>query len=37
MITDYQSDNDDVQTGRNTIFFYNALDKGEFLQHKNDW
>ncbi|GBB88927.1 hypothetical protein RclHR1_15540006 [Rhizophagus clarus] len=36
-ITDYQSNIDDVQIGRNTIFFYNALDKGEFLGHENDW
>ena len=36
-ITDYESDIDDVQIGRNIIFFYNALDKGEFLGHENDW
>lgn len=36
-ITDYESNIDDVQIGRNIIFFYNALDKGEFLGHENCW
>ncbi|PKK75112.1 hypothetical protein RhiirC2_737376 [Rhizophagus irregularis] len=33
-ITDYESNIDDVH---NIIFFYNALDIGEFLGHENDW
>ncbi|GBC24239.2 TPR domain-containing protein [Rhizophagus irregularis DAOM 181602=DAOM 197198] len=33
-ITDNESNIDDVH---NIIFFYNALDIGEFLGHENDW
>ncbi|CAB5388436.1 unnamed protein product [Rhizophagus irregularis] len=29
--------NIDVQSGRDIIFFYNALERGEFLGHENDW
>ncbi|CAG8738090.1 uncharacterized protein OCT59_004638 [Rhizophagus irregularis] len=29
--------NIDVQSGRDIIFFYNALKRGEFLGHENDW
>jgi hypothetical protein len=35
-ITDAES-NIDVQNGCNIIFFYNALERGEFLGHENDW
>ncbi|PKC13065.1 hypothetical protein RhiirA5_496455 [Rhizophagus irregularis] len=35
-ITDSES-NIDVQSGYNIIFFYNALESGEFLGHENDW
>jgi hypothetical protein len=36
-ITDCESNISDVQIGRNIIFFYKALDKGELLGHENDW
>ncbi|RGB22329.1 hypothetical protein C1646_782218 [Rhizophagus diaphanus] len=29
--------NIDVQSGHDIIFFYNALERGEFLDHENDW
>ncbi|CAB4441692.1 unnamed protein product [Rhizophagus irregularis] len=29
--------NIDVQSGRDIIFFYNTLERGEFLGHENDW
>ncbi|PKY29352.1 hypothetical protein RhiirB3_483396 [Rhizophagus irregularis] len=29
--------NIDVQSGRDIIFFYNALERREFLGHENDW
>jgi hypothetical protein len=29
--------NIDIQSGRDIIFFYNALERGEFLGHENDW
>jgi hypothetical protein len=35
-ITDVESDID-VQIGCNIIFFYNALERREFLGHENDW
>src|SRR5581483_738247 len=26
-----------LEVGLNLLFFYNALDKGEFVGHENDW
>ena len=39
-ITDDESESNKefgLEVGLNFLFFYNALDKSEFAEHKNEW